>query len=293
MGSEKLVLNRTQSGWTLFRSARRGDVNWQVHLFLISVIVVIGLPVFYAMMMSTQSLGESLTAPLLPGTAFSSNLERVIERDLGPYMMRSMVVALTVTLGKTILSLMAGMAFAFFRFRGKWIMFALILFTLMLPQDVLLIALFRFISGTLDWGNTFIGLVAPTFASATGTFVFRQHFQSIPSELSEAAQLDGMNPFQFLIYILIPLSWNTVGALFVIAFMSGWNMYLWPLMIITDPTQQVVQVGLNFIIQGNERDVELFGPLMLGALAASIPPLLVFMAMQRQFMRGFAITRDK
>lgn len=267
--------------------------NLPTHIFLIIVILIIGLPVYYAIMMSTQSLGESLRSPLLPGTAFSDNLERVVERDLIPYMLRSMVIALTITIGKTILSLMAGMAFAFFHFRGKWLMFAAILFTLMLPQDVLLIALFRLISGTLDWGNTFIGLIAPTLASATGTFVFRQHFQSIPSELSEAAQLDGINPFQFLFYILIPLSWNTIGALFVIAFMGGWNMYLWPLMIITDPTQQVVQVGLNFIVQGNERDVELFGPLMLGAVAASIPPLLVFLAMQRQFMRGFAITRDK
>ncbi len=271
----------------------RANGTWLYHVFLVVVVALIGLPVFYAVIMSTQSLGETLANPLVPGSSFQENLNQVIDSDMHNAFGNSVLVSLTVATGKTILSMMAGLAFSFFRFRGKWVVFAAILFTLMMPGEVLVIALFRVVSSTLDWGNTFQGLVAPSLASAGGTFLFRQHFESIPSELSEAAQLDGMNPVQYLIFILIPLSWNTIGAWFVISFMSGWNMYLWPLMIITDPSNQVVQVGLNFITQSDGLAAENLGPLMLGAVLASIPPLMIFMAFQRQFMRGFAISRDK
>lgn len=267
--------------------------NWQYHVFLILAIVLLGLPLYYAFMMSTQSLGETLANPLLPGKSLADNLERVIASRLHHSFANSIAASLTIAAGKTILSLLAGLAFSFFRFRGKWIVFAAILFTLMMPGEVLVIALFRVVSGALGWGNSFAGLVAPSLASAAGTFLFRQHFESMPSELSEAAQMDGMNPLQYLGFVLIPLSWNTIGALFVISFLAGWNMYLWPLMIITDPAKQVVQVGLGFITQSDGLTAENLGPLMLGAVVSSIPPLIVFMAMQRQFMRGFAISRDK
>ena len=267
--------------------------RWWYHAFLLGAIVLIGLPLFYALMMSTQSLGETLTKPLAPGGSLTENLERVLASRLHHSFANSIAASLTIAGGKTILSLLAGLAFAFFSFRGKWFAFAAILFTLMMPGEVLVISLFRVVSGTLGLGNSFAGLVAPSLASAAGTFLFRQHFQSIPSELSEAAQMDGMNPLQYLAFVLIPLSWNTVAALFVISFLAGWNMYLWPLMIITDPANQVVQVGLSFITQSDGLAAENLGPLMLGAVISSIPPLIVFMALQSHFMRGFAISRDK
>jgi sn-glycerol 3-phosphate transport system permease protein len=267
--------------------------NWQLHVFLMAAIVIIWIPLSIAIVMSTQTPGEAVANPLLPGSGWGANIQRVIERDLVDFTLRSVAVSGAIAIGKTVLSLMAGLAFVFFRFPGKWVVFSLILFTLMLPADVLVIALFRFVSGTLDLGDTFIGLVAPSIASATGTFLFRQHFMSIPGELSEAAQLDGINPLQYLLYVLIPLSWNTIGALVVISFLGAWNMYLWPLTLITDPANQTIQLGLSAIIQGDNDYTPHYGPLMLGAIIASLPPLIVFLAMQRQFMSGFAITRDK
>ncbi len=265
----------------------------QYHVILIVAIVLLGLPLYYAFMMSTQSLGETLANPLIPGSSFADNLDRVIASRLHHSFANSIAASLTIATGKTILSLLAGLAFSFFRFRGKWIVFAAILFTLMMPGEVLVIALFRVVSGTLGLGNSFAGLVAPSLASAAGTFLFRQHFESIPSELSEAAQMDGMNPLQYLAFVLVPLSWNTIAALFVISFLAGWNMYLWPLMIVTDPARQLVQVGLGFITQNDGLTAENLGPLMLGAVISSIPPLIVFVAFQSHFMRGFAISRDK
>jgi sn-glycerol 3-phosphate transport system permease protein len=155
----------------------------------------------------------------------------------------------------------------------------------------LIIALLRFVVIDLGWGSTYQALIVPFIASATGTFLFRQHFANIPAEFSEAAQLDGATPLQFLWRVLIPISWNTIGALAVIQFVYVWNMYLWPRLVITDSARQVVQVGLQSLIS---TDTGLsYGPLMLGAVIASLPPVIVFVLLQKQFMSGFALGRDK
>jgi sn-glycerol 3-phosphate transport system permease protein len=209
---------------------------------------------------------------------------------LGNYMVNSVFVAVAVTVGKTALSLLAGMAFVYFRFPGKWVLFFFVLITLMMPTEILVIALFRLVNG-LGMGNQYSALIVPFIASATGAFLFRQHFANIPAEFSEAAQLDGATPLQFLWRVLIPMSWNTIGALAVIQFVYVWNMYLWPVLIIQGPERQVVQVGLRTLIGG---DIAVsYGPMMLGAVIATIPPLVVFILLQKQFMSGFALTRDK
>ena len=214
----------------------------------------------------------------------------IYERHLDRFMLNSIVLAVVVTAGKTLLSLLAGLAFVYFRFPGKWLVFGFVLATLMMPTEILVIALFRFVS-SIGWGDTFAAISVPFLASATGAFLFRQHFANLPAELSEASQLDGASPLQFLFRVLIPLSWNTVGALAVIQFVYVWNMYLWPLLIIKNEALQVVQVGL-----GSLRNVDAgltYGPLMLAAVIASLPPVLVFILLQKQFMSGFAISRDK
>jgi sn-glycerol 3-phosphate transport system permease protein len=206
-------------------------------------------------------------------------------------MLNTTFVAIVMTSAKVVLSLLAGLAFVFFRFPFKWLTFGFVLLTLMMPTEVMLIALFRLVSD-FGWSNTYNALIIPFIASATGTFLFRQHFATIPSELSEAAQMDGATPLQFLFRVLIPLSWNTIAALFVIQFLYAWNQYVWPLTIIQDRDIQQVQVGLRTLVSGMETG-DSFGPLMLGAVVASLPPVLIFILLQKQFMSGFQLTRDK
>ena len=265
--------------------------RWYIHAMLWIVCLIVGFPLLYAMIVSTQTNAEVLTFQFSPGSSFERNFWAVIRnRSLGQFMMNSVVQALIVTVGKTILSLLAGLAFVYFRFPGKWIVFGFVLITLMMPTEMLIIALFRVVSG-LGWGDTLLAITVPFLASATGAFLFRQHFANLPAELSEAAQLDGAGPLVFLFRVLLPLSWNTIGALAVIQFIYVWNMYLWPLLIIKDERLQVVQVGLRSL---QNFDAALtYGPLMMGAVIASIPPMLVFVLLQKQFMSGFSITRDK
>jgi len=264
--------------------------RWHVHVLLWITILIVGFPLIYAMIVSTQTNAQTLSFQMWPGDNLASNWERVMSRNLLQFMWNSTIFAVFVTIAKTILSLLAGLAFVYFRFPGKWIVFAFVLMTLLMPTEMLIIALFRLVSN-LGWGDTFQAMTVPFIASATGTFLFRQHFANLPGELSEAAQIDGANPLQFLFRVLVPLSWNTIGALAVIQFVYMWNQYLWPLLIIKDERLQVVQVGLGTL--RNAEGALTYGPMMLGAVVATLPPVLIFVLLQKQFMSGFAISRDK
>lgn len=265
--------------------------RWHVHVILVISCILVGLPLLYAMLVSTQTNSEVANFSLVPGNSFEFHLNQVmVNRYLGQFMWNSVILSVFITVGKTILSLLSGLAFVYFRFPGKWLVFAFVLATLMMPTEILIIGLYRFVTGSLQWGSTFQGLAAPFLASATGTFLFRQHFANLPAELSEAAQMDGANPVQFLFQVLIPMSWNTIGALAVIQFIYSWNMYLWPQLIMKGDFQ-VVQVGLRSLLSTDTTIA--YGPLMLGAVIASIPPVIVFILLQKQFMSGFQITTDK
>jgi sn-glycerol 3-phosphate transport system permease protein len=253
--------------------------------------LIILFPLLYAALVATQTNAEVFRFQLTPGTGLAKHFDQVWnDRNLDRLMWNSLVQATLITVAKTVLSLLAGLAFVYFHFRGKWLVFFFVLITLMMPTEVMILALFRFVSD-LGWKDTMAGLVVPFAASATGAFLFRQHFANLPRDLSEAAQIDGASPLQFLFRILIPLSWNVIGALAVIQFVFVWNMYLWPVLIVSDQDKQVVQVGL----QGLQTiDTGLtFGPLMLAALLVSIPPAIVFLALQKPFMSGFALSLDK
>ncbi|MCA9839234.1 MAG: carbohydrate ABC transporter permease [Trueperaceae bacterium] len=266
--------------------------RWYAHLILLIAVVIIGFPLFYAILVATQTNMEVIRYQFFPGTGLRENWNFMINQlGLGRFMLNSLFISVTVAIGKVLFSLLAGLGLVYFRYPGKWLIFGFIILTLMTPTDVLAIALFRLVNA-FHWADTYAALTVPFFASATSVFLFRQHFKSIPPELSEAAQLDGANPFQFLFKVLIPLSWSTIGAIVVIMFLDTWNQYLWPLLIIRSQEQQVVQVGIAKALVEIQND-QAYGPLMMGAVLASLPPLIVFLLLQKQFMKGFALTRDK
>jgi len=265
--------------------------RWYAHIILSISCLILGIPLFYSIIVATQNNADVYSYTFTFGDSLQENWKMVFEmRGLHEYMLNSVIMTVAITVGKTVFSLLAGLAFVYFRFPGKWLVFGFVLITLMMPTEVFIIALFRYIN-RLGWANTYLALIVPFLASATGAFLFRQHFASIPAELSEAAQLDGANPLQFLFKVLIPISWNTIGALAVVQSIYAWNMYTWPNMIISDPSLDVVQVGLNALRTGDASTQ--YGPLMLGAVIASLPPVIIFILLQKQCMSGFTLTRDK
>lgn len=279
------------SRWARWLRPKSRVDRWYTHVTLIVTCLIIGFPLLYAALVATQTNSQYFRYQLTPGGNLRENFDIVWnQRDLGSYMLNSTIQAVIITIGKTITALLAGLAFVHFDFRGKWWLFWFVLVTLMMPTEISIIALFQIVSD-LGWSNSMYGLTVPFLASATGAFLFRQHFASLPSELSEAARLDGAGPIQFLWRILLPLSWNVIGALAVIQFLYSWNMYLWPRLIINEQSSQVVQIGLGTL--RNVGGGQSYGPLMLGAVIASIPPTLVFVLLQRAFLKGFAISADK
>lgn len=271
---------------------RKKSHTVMLHIAIILIILVVSSPVILALIISTQSPAEVYSSPprLAPSTHFGNYTAAWKSVNLGRMMLNSTIVALSVTLGKIILSLLAAFAFTHFEFKGKQILFFIILVTLLLPIPVRIVALFGIIS-KFRWIDTYLGLIVPFLASATGTFLFLQRFKMIPFELLDAAKMDGCSPMRYLIQILIPLSANTIGALTVIEFIYIWNQYLWPLMATNSKEMRVVQIGVKMMIQAEAMNN--WGVIMAGVVITIIPPLFVFFIMQESFMKGFGLASEK
>lgn len=212
------------------------------------------------------------------------------EYNLGRLMLNSTIIAIVVTVGKTIISIFAAMALVYFDFPFKSLIFVIILLTLLLPVPVRIVLLFDLVR-QLGMADTFYAMIFPFFASATGTFLFRQHFQSIPDSLADAARVDGAGPIRFMTRVLVPMSMNTIGALAVIQFVYMWSQYLWPLIIMQSDNKQVIQLGLKMLTGSGRAGVKPWGPAMAGSIIAMLPPLIIFLLLQEQFMKGFALFR--
>ncbi|MDH4265414.1 MAG: sn-glycerol-3-phosphate ABC transporter permease UgpE [Deltaproteobacteria bacterium] len=262
-----------------------------VHILLILSILMIGFPLYYAFVISTQSMEEATQTPqkLLPSTHLWDNYVTIWNRlDLGRLLLNSTIVALAVSIGKIVISIFSAFAIVFFNFRGKQIFFWMIFVTLMLPVPVRIISTYQVIS-QLGWVDTYWGLTIPLIASATATFLFRQFYLTIPDELVDAAKIDGSGPLRFLWSILLPNSGTNIAALFVVMFIYGWNQYLWPLMVTGSEKMRVVVVGIASTIPAGTQPPE-WNLVMAVAMMALLPPVLVVLLMQRYFMHGLLET---
>jgi sn-glycerol 3-phosphate transport system permease protein len=262
-----------------------------VHILLIFSILLIGFPLYYAFVISTQTMEEVIQTPqkLLPSFHLLENYARIWKRiDMGQLLINSLIVALAVSIGKIAISILSAFAIVYFNFRGKQIFFWMIFVTLMLPVPVRIISTYQVVSqmGLVD---TYTGLIIPLIASATATFLFRQFYLTIPDELVDAAKIDGSGPMRFLWSVLLPNSGANVAALFVVMFIYGWNQYLWPLMVTNSENMRVVVVGIASTIPTGTQPPE-WNLVMAAAMMALIPPVLVVLFMQRWFMHGLIET---
>jgi sn-glycerol 3-phosphate transport system permease protein len=164
----------------------------------------------------------------------------------------------------------------------------MIFITLMLPVEVRILPTYKVI---VDLGliDTYTGLTLPLMASATATFLFRQFFLTIPSDLVDAARVDGAGPMKFFRDILLPLSRTNIAALFVIMFIYGWTQYLWPLLITNDNQMTTIIIGLRRMISFADADTQ-WNLVMVVTMLAVLPPILVVLLMQRLFVRGLVET---
>ena len=269
---------------------RRGAGLWLTHVGLLVGIAFIFFPIWLAFVASTVEQQEIVRPPmpLLPGDQFFSNYARAltsgVNAPVSTMLLNSMIMAIGISLGKIAISLLSAFAIVYFRFPARRLFFWLIFLTLMLPVEVRIVPTYEVIAN-FGMLNSYQGLILPLIASATATFLFRQFFMTVPDELAEAARVDGAGPMRFFFDILLPMSRTNIAALFVILFIYGWNQYLWPLLITTDPEMNTIVMGIKQMFPSGD-DTADWPVIMATSILAMVPPVLVVVGMQRLFIRG-------
>ena len=264
------------------------------HIILLFGVFIMLSPILLMIFASSQNTADLRTIGMQFqfGDYFIENYNTVINFETGftdevtPMAMlkNSIIIAIGVGFFTTLLSFFAAYAIVFFKFKIANIIFWLVLSTLLFPLEARFIPTFQ-IASYLGLINTHLGIILPVIAAALGTFFFRQFFLSLPEELMEAALLDGAGSFKFALDILMPLSISRAAAIFIIAFMIGWNQYLWPIMISTDDTLYTLVRGIRFMGQGS-------GAGMAFAIITITPPLVLVLIFQRWFFSGLGVENN-
>jgi len=269
---------------------KRGAGTWLTHLALIVGIAIICFPIWFTFVASTVTQDDIIRPPmpLLPGAHLVENYTKAwnegVNAPVSTMLFNSTVMALGITFGKIVISILSAFAIVYFRFPGRMICFWLIFLTLMLPVEVRIVPTYE-VAANLGMLNSYSGLILPLIASATATFLFRQLFMTIPDEMVEAARIDGAGPMRFFIDILLPMSRTNIAALFVILFIFSWNQYLWPLLITTEPEMNTIVMGIKQMFPSGD-DWADWPVIMATAMLAMLPPVAVVVFMQKLFVKG-------
>lgn len=297
-------------------------LDFLTYFFLVMGIVIVGFPIIYAGIAATLPLEQvsMVPMPMTPGDQFFVNIKAAWSRgNMGNQLLNSLIMASGITIGKISVSMLGAFSIVYFDYRMRTVAFVAVFCTLMLPVEVRILPTYEMAANVLgplqplwdllhlnsvvswftgndievflNWSllDTHTGLILPLVASATCTFLFRQFFLTVPEELCEAAMMDGASPMTFFWKILFPLSKTNIAALVVIEFVYGWNQYLWPLLITTNPKMQTAVIGLQNLIPMAD-DLPEWNIAMAGALIVMLPPIVVVLAMQKWFVKGLVDT---
>ena len=272
----------------MMKMSSKKKINYfliEVGLIIFSLIMF--LPFLLAISMSFMSEVEVFSYPpkFFPSQINFKNYKEALNiMNLGRMLLNSFIVACCTTLGKIITGTLGAFAFSSFNFKGKNVTFFALFITLFLPAETVMILPLFMIMSKFGWVNTYWALIIPFTASATNTFLFRQHFMSIPKELEDAAKIDGATPMQYFRKILIPLSGPMIAGASIINFVYAWNMYLWPLIVTMDNKMKTVQIGVKMLIATDSTNN--WGIIMAGTLMAALPTLILFFALQDLFVKS-------
>ena len=279
-----------------------------LHIFLISVGLLVTIPIFIAVFASFKVPTDIINYPptLLPEVwTFENYVKAWTSTPFSRFILNSVVQTGIIVVFNVLFSLMAAYAFSFLQFPGRDILFYVVIASLMIPFQLTFIPNFLLVSGLPErclgllgegatfcnylGSNSYFGLTAPFLASAFGVFLLRQHFMTVPKDFHDSARIDGASNWRFLWQILVPLSRGPISAFAIFAFLGAWSQYLWPLIITSDENWRTIQIGLRFFLFDQERGAD-WGAIMASAVIALLPTLLIFLIAQRQLVKGIAMT---
>lgn len=262
------------------------QVNYFQRIGLIIGGIVMLFPFFWMISSSLKNDVEAFATPptIFPTSPTLDNYRNVAHYlDIQQLFINSICVSLVVTFLQLLTSSLAGYAFARIKFKGKSIIFMAYLVTMMIPMQVVVVPLFIEMR-ELNLIDSYLGLGLPMIVSAFGVFFMRQAMMGIPKEIEEAAILDGAGHFRIFLRIAIPLTIPALSALCILAFMSVWNAFLWPLIILFSPEKMTIPLGLAILHGENKTDWPM---VMAGTTLAVIPIAIVYILLQKQITQSF------
>ena len=274
-------------GWVRQVFRRRGTIA--VFCVLLAVACVMLLPFYWMFSSSLRTMENMFSLPIqwIPDPLnWRSYVLAWQAQDFTRYFLNSGFVAVAITLSNLLLCSLAGYSLTKFHFRGQGVMFILILSTMMLPLEVTMVPLFLIIK-QLDWANSYQGLIVPFLVDGFGVFLMRQYMLSIPKDLIDSARIDGASELRIFWMIVLPLCKPALVALAVFTFREAWDMYIWPLIIITRDSLRTLPLGISLFMSSYGTS---WDQLMAIAVLGTLPMILLFFFLQRAFIQGIAAT---
>ena len=259
-----------------------------IHGLLIGGTLVALFPMLWMLSASLMQPGQAnaLPPPLLPTQATLYNYHALfVHAGMGRYLLNSLLVSSAITLLSLVLNLMAGYAFAKLRFAGRETLFKALLGMLAIPAQVAMLPLFLMLK-PMGLVNNYGGVIVPAMASAFGIFLVRQYARGIPSELLEAARIDGAGELHIFVRIVVPLLKPITVTLAIYTFLTAWNDFMWPLIVLTGQEHYTLPLGLASLAREHATDTEL---MMAGSVVTVVPVLVLFLALQRYYLEGLLL----
>lgn len=268
------------------KAAHMRRVKTGVRIALNAVVAfIILLPLLYALSIAFMPSSDLYTMDmnLIPKHPTLANFQSALQKvPLGRFILNSFLVAGLITLGQIISCSLAAFSFSFLDFKGKNVLFMLVMATMMVPGEATIISNYLTVS-SWGWLNTYRVLIIPYLTSAMGIFLFRQFYKSFPISLYEAAKMDGCSNLRFIFTILIPLTKTAIGAMAVYTFINAWNMYMWPLLVTGNDSMRTVQIGISML---NSVDSQSITMMIAGVVLIIVPSISIFIIGQKQLIRG-------
>lgn len=265
-------------------SGKRTAVVALRYLLMILVLVLTVGPFLYQLSTSFKGPGENLFAiSFIPEAPTLENYRSVADVvPLATYVRNSLLVATASTVTNCLFGAMAGYALARMRFRGRGVVLALVVSTLVIPFEVILISVFL-VTRSLGLVNSLVGVVLPHAVTALSIFIMRQGFLALPAEIEEAGRVDGANEWQLFRRIALPSVRSQLAVVGIFSFIFAWDDFLWPLIVLRDPANYTLTIGIQFLSGTFSRDQAVIAA---GTIVAVVPLIVLFVVLQRQFFRG-------
>ncbi|ANE48211.1 sugar ABC transporter permease [Paenibacillus swuensis] len=281
-----MALYSNHTGRPRVRFTRNAIIFTALLLFALATIF----PIYF---MVVSALGDPVEAGAVSYSIFPSKFTLASFKFFFEYseysyrwILNSLVVAVAVTVSNVVFASMAGFAFSKLKFRGKNVLFGILLVSMMIPYQVTQVPLYILMVNIFELQNTYRALILPGIVTVYNIFLAKQFMSSIPNEILESAKMEGCNQFTIYMKIILPLSKTVLAVMAILTFMDSWNTFFWPLLITNSMEMQTIQVGLKNFRFANTTYI---APMMAGAAISALPMFILFFSLQKYFLEGVTV----